>query len=119
MNWYIAKLVFRIISGKGNHKPQFDEQLRLIQASNELEALRKAEKLGTESQETFFNNRNETVQWKWTGVADLHQLHDLSDGVEICSHIEEVDNADIYEEIVRRKSAYLHGDHILKSLQLA
>jgi len=27
MNWYLAKLVFRIICGDGDHTPQFDEQL--------------------------------------------------------------------------------------------
>jgi len=30
MNWYLAKMVFRIICGEGNHTAQFDEQLRLI-----------------------------------------------------------------------------------------
>ncbi|MEP7129294.1 MAG: DUF4288 domain-containing protein, partial [Chitinophagales bacterium] len=29
MNWYLAKIVFRIICGDGLHQPQFDEQLRL------------------------------------------------------------------------------------------
>ena len=41
MNWYIAKIVFRIITGDGNHMPQFDEQLRLINANNEEEAFEK------------------------------------------------------------------------------
>ncbi|RYY10197.1 MAG: DUF4288 domain-containing protein, partial [Chitinophagaceae bacterium] len=27
MNWYLAKLIFRIVCGQGNHTPQFDEQL--------------------------------------------------------------------------------------------
>lgn len=35
MNWYVAKLIFRITFGNGNHPPQFDEQLRLISASGE------------------------------------------------------------------------------------
>ncbi|MFA6946933.1 MAG: DUF4288 domain-containing protein, partial [Pedobacter sp.] len=32
MNWYVAKLIFRITCRNGNHQPQFDEQLRLISA---------------------------------------------------------------------------------------
>ena len=36
MKWYLAKLVYRIICGEGNHKPQFDEQLRLIYAEDDL-----------------------------------------------------------------------------------
>ena len=42
MNWYMAKIVFRIICGEGHHTPQFDEQLRLIGATNEEEAFEKA-----------------------------------------------------------------------------
>ncbi|MCF8452420.1 MAG: DUF4288 domain-containing protein [Pedobacter sp.] len=42
MNWYVAKLIFRITCGNGNNQPQFDEQLRLISASGEKEALIKA-----------------------------------------------------------------------------
>ncbi|HEV3251858.1 MAG TPA: DUF4288 domain-containing protein, partial [Puia sp.] len=42
MNWYLAKIVFRIICGEGQHIPQFDEQLRLIEAGNEVEAFEKA-----------------------------------------------------------------------------
>ena len=30
MNWYLSKIIFRIICGEGRHTPQFDEHLRLI-----------------------------------------------------------------------------------------
>ena len=46
MNWYVAKIVFRIISGEGNHNAQFDEQLRLISAEDERQAFEKATVLG-------------------------------------------------------------------------
>jgi hypothetical protein len=32
MKWYLAKFVYQVISGNGNHSPQFDEQMRLIRA---------------------------------------------------------------------------------------
>lgn len=38
MNWYLTKIVYRIICGQGNHTAQFDEQLRLIQADSAQEA---------------------------------------------------------------------------------
>ncbi len=41
MNWYLSKIVYRIICGQGNHTPQFDEQLRLIQAESTQEAFEK------------------------------------------------------------------------------
>jgi hypothetical protein len=28
MRWFVAKIVYQIICGNGNHMPQFDEQLR-------------------------------------------------------------------------------------------
>lgn len=42
MNWYLAKMVFRILCGDGNHRAQFDEQLRLISAVSREEAFHKA-----------------------------------------------------------------------------
>lgn len=33
MNWYVAKLIFRITCGNGNHQPQFDGQY--IEMSNQ------------------------------------------------------------------------------------
>ena len=38
MNWYLTKMVFRIICGDGSHKAQFDEQLRLIHANSKEDA---------------------------------------------------------------------------------
>ena len=46
MKWFLAKLVFLIHCGNGNHTPQFDEQLRLIYAEDELHAFHKARLLG-------------------------------------------------------------------------
>ncbi len=46
MKWYLAKLVFRIICGEGEHTAQFDEQLRLIKANNKEEAFHKAKRVG-------------------------------------------------------------------------
>ena len=46
MKWYLAKIVFQIICGEGMHTPQFDEQLRLIEAANEDLAFEKASTLG-------------------------------------------------------------------------
>lgn len=55
MNWYLTKLVYRIICGQGNHTPQFDEQLRLIEAGHSEEAYEKAVALGEREQDQFFN----------------------------------------------------------------
>ncbi len=43
MYWFLAKIVYQIVCGEGNHTAQFDEQLRLVQAADENEAFDKAQ----------------------------------------------------------------------------
>ena len=57
MNWYLAKIVFKIICGNGNHAAQFDEQLRLVNANTKMLALQKAIELG-KSEEDMMKVRN-------------------------------------------------------------
>lgn len=104
MNWYLAKMIFRIICGDGNHTAQFDEQLRLIAASNKDEAFHKAQLLGGREQEMFFNNNQQLVQWQFINVSELYQLNELIDGAEVYSRIEEKENADSYLHIVYKKA---------------
>jgi len=110
MNWYLAKIVFRIICGTGNHTAQFDEQLRLIKASNESEAFDKACEIGMQEQDEFFNEQEKLVQWKFINVAELYKLSGLLDGAELYSRIQEADDADTYIELTNKKAA-----HILKN----
>jgi Domain of unknown function (DUF4288) len=104
MKWYLAKIVFRIICGDGEHTPQFDEQLRLISASNEDEAFNKAFSIGKKEQDTFFNLKQQLVRWQFVDVSELYQLHNLIDGAELYSRITEVDDAEAYTCFVHRKA---------------
>src|SRR2546428_5856383 len=118
MNWYLAKIIFQIICGNGNHTPQFDEQLRLILAEDETEALMKAKKLGEVEQDSFFNEQNQLVKWQFIDVAELYRLSNMIDGAEIFSRIEEYENADAYLELVHRRAAQLQQTESRKLLQL-
>jgi len=51
MKWYLAKFVYQVISGNGNHTPQFDEQMRLIRADEFAWAKEKASYSSTEEPE--------------------------------------------------------------------
>ncbi len=104
MNWYLAKMVFRIICGDGNHTAQFDEQLRLVSANSKEEAFHKAQLLGKKEEEIFFNRQQQLVQWQFISVSELYQLNDLIDGAEVYSRIEEKENADSYLHIVYKKA---------------
>jgi uncharacterized glyoxalase superfamily metalloenzyme YdcJ len=105
MNWYLAKIVYRILCGEGNHTAQFDEQLRLIMAEDESEAFAKATSTGRSEADTFYNNRQELVQWQFVNVSELYRLQQLIDGAEVYSRITEVDDAEAYTDFVHHKAA--------------
>jgi hypothetical protein len=119
MNWYLAKLIFRIVCGDGEHTPQFDEQLRLISASSKEEAFEKAQHVGKKEQETFYNRRQQLVQWQFINVSEIYVISDLIDGAELYSRIEERDNAEAYIDIVNQKADNILFTTTHQLLQLA
>jgi hypothetical protein len=118
MNWYLAKLVFRIICGEGKHTAQFDEQLRLIAATGKEEAFTKAVTVGKKEEETFFNNKEQLVKWEFINVSELYLLSELIDGAELYSRIEEQDNADAYVYTVNQKADNIFFTQTPQLLQL-
>ncbi|MCC6289353.1 MAG: DUF4288 domain-containing protein [Chitinophagaceae bacterium] len=117
MNWFLAKIVYRIICGDGNHTPQFDEQLRLITAENEKDALQKAYNIGKQEEDCFYNNVEKLVQWKFINVAELYKIANLIDGAELYSRIEEKENGDLYTEMVHKRAAHLQLNSVAHFLQ--
>ena len=118
MNWYLAKIVFRIVCGDGNHTAQFDEQLRLISADKKEEALLKAQLLGSRGEEMFFNNNRQMVHWQFVNVSELYKLSELIDGAELYSRIEEKENGDSYVQLVNEKAALIGSGNTLELLEL-
>jgi len=118
MKWYLAKIVYRILCGEGNHTAQFDEQLRLITANNEEKAFEKAALIGHNDAETFFNAKQELVQWQFVNVSELYRLQQLIDGAEVYSRITEVDDAEGYINFVHHKANGLQqkSSHALLNL---
>ncbi len=119
MNWYLAKFVFRITCGEGNHTPQFDEQLRLIAANSQKEAFNKAQKTGQSEEETFFNDRQQLVKWEFINISELYMLSELIDGAELYSRIEEKENAEAYTLTVHQKAENLFFTPAHEWLRLA
>lgn len=104
MNWYLAKINFRIICGAGNHKPQFDEQLRLILAEDNLHAFYKARLIGEQEGNT---DCGPNVKWTFLDVSELHLLSELTDGAELYSHVREDEEPDIYIRNTKRRALQL------------
>ena len=118
MNWYLSKLVYRIICGEGSHTPQFDEQLRLIEAGDEKEAFDKATEIGKQEQDQFYNQQQKLVQWKFINIAELYKLSGLLDGAELYSRIQETENADLYIELTNKKAAHIRLNSTHKFLEI-
>ena len=118
MNWYLSKIIFRIICGEGQHTPQFDEQLRLIAANDENEAFEKALAIGRLEQDDFYNHEQQLVQWKFINVSELYRLSGLLDGAEMYSRIQETDDADAYIDLANRRADHIRLNNTHKLLKL-
>ncbi len=104
MNWYLATLVFNINIDNGKHTSQFDEQVRLLQASSVEDAFYKAKYLGKQEEDSFTNSENQTVAWKFIDVADLHALQNVKDGQQLYSTTHEKEDSGSFIELIRHKS---------------
>ena len=118
MNWFLAKIVYRIVCGKGEHTPQFDEQLRLIGAEDADAAFAKAQAIGTQEQDSFLNHQRHLVQWQFVNVSELYKISALIDGAELYASVQETDNADIYMQMVHKKAEHIKQNITHKYLQL-
>ena len=119
MNWYLAKLVFQIVCGEGDHRPQFDEQLRLVAANSKESAFEKAQRLGSEGEDNFYNQKEQLVRWQFINVCEIYRLSELIDGAELYSRIEERDNADEYIRVINKKAENILFTKTHQLLQLA
>lgn len=104
MKWYVAKIIYRIICGDGAHVAQFDEQLRLFEAYDTAGALYKARAAGEAEAVVFYNQQQQLVRWQFIDVSDIYPLHEVVDGTELYSRIEERDNGADYEAFIRSKA---------------
>jgi hypothetical protein len=107
MSWYIAKIVFNIKAENTDHMPQFDEQLRLIEADSMEEAFLKARGLGLGEEDSFLNDKCNTVKWEFINVSEIVPLKKLEDGMELYSRIHETTEANSYIHCVHQKAVFL------------
>jgi hypothetical protein len=107
MNWYISKIVFKISAENTQQKPQFDEQLRLIAADCLEEAFLKARTIGLAEEDSFLNDKMNTVKWEFINVSEVLPLKHLEDGMELYSHIHETEEAKSYIHCVHQKAIFL------------
>jgi len=104
MNWYITKVIFAITREDSQSKKQFDEQLRLIAASDKEEAFFKARAIGLAEEECFYSDNNKKVRWEFINVSEVIPVKGLEDGAELYSRIHETDEGSSYIHSIHQKA---------------
>jgi len=104
MNWYIAKIVYQIVNGGGTHKPQFDEQFRLIKADELDWAWEKAQVIGRMEENAFLNSRKQFTEWKYIAVEDVTLISALEDGAQLYARTEEPENLNEYITLTKARA---------------
>ena len=118
MKWYLARIVYQIKCCTNQGLAQFEDQLRLIAAGTETEALIKVKLVGENEQLCFVDNQNHLVQWSFINVSELYCISEFLDGAELYSAITEVSDARGYIKLVNDKSAKLHQNPTRNQLNL-
>lgn len=112
MNLYLSKLVFNILIDNNKETQQFDEQTRIIEANNLESAFLKAKALGKKEEETFFNEKNQQISWKFIDVTDLYALQEFKDGEQLFSNTHETVDGDSFIKYIREKSMLLQTNFL-------
>jgi hypothetical protein len=107
MNWYVAKIIFRIATSSGQEVAQFDEHLRLIRAESFEQAFIKARLIGITEEDVPSTPQDKNTKWEFVNISELIPLKELCDGLEVYSQIHETVEARSYVNLVHQKAAAL------------
>jgi len=111
MNWYITKIVFKISSAKESTLAQFDEQLTLIAAETNEEAILKARTQGINEEAKSLIDITQLRKWEFINVAEVEKITQFRDGIELYSHVHETNEEHNYINFVHYKAAELQRRH--------
>lgn len=89
---------------------EFDEQLRLIHAEDDLHAFQKARLIGEKEGEIQVQCAGSLMCWKFVDVCEIHKMEKMVDGAEMYSQIRVQENADAYIRDTQRRALHLF-DH--------
>lgn len=83
--WYVAVLVLEVTLDEDSSRSLTDLQVRLISASSDEYAYRRALQLGEGENHSYRNSDGQPVSWRCTGLRDLRRLdaEDFEDGLEV------------------------------------
>jgi len=106
-SWFVAKIIFNIVTTVPVSKSQFEEQLRLVEAKSTEEAFLKARAIGIGEEEILTHREGQLVKWEFVDVADLMPLQSFRNGLEIYSQIHETEESQHYIHSIHQKGMKL------------
>jgi len=115
MNWYLVKLIFSLDGYDNTKNAQFDEQLRLINATNEEAAYFKAKQMGKQFQSTFSTENGNLLSFNFIDVSEVIKVEQLSDGVEIYSNTIETHDKKTFIQSVIQKGMAIQSKYLVFS----
>ncbi len=105
MQYYLVKLVFQLKQGNQLLK-QFDEQIRLLTASDSFEVFFKARQIGHKEEDKPTEAFSKPLQWKFLDVTEIVPVQLQQDGVELFSQVSEKDMHS-FKQAVKHQAARL------------
>lgn len=116
MKPYLAKIIYRVVCSGEQPASQFDEQLRLIFAEDDLHAFHKARLMGQKEADTGARDGRKPASWQFIDVTEIHLLEEIADGVELFSIIREQENAAAHIKRIRTTSLKLYENCLNKNI---
>ena len=113
MNWYLTKIVFKINPAKESMLAQFDEQLTLIEAISQEEAILKARMHGILEEAKSIADTTQVCKWDFINVAEAERILQFQNGIELYSHVHETSEEHNYINFVHHKAAELQLKSVL------
>jgi Domain of unknown function (DUF4288) len=89
MKPFIAQIIYRI-ECEGLPTDQYEEQWRLIYATDEEHAIAAAKETGNKEETTFIDRHGRTIDWRMLAVKDV-QPADLRNGALLFSTVREAE----------------------------
>ena len=92
--WHSAKLLFEArIDGAIPADGLREESIRILQATSNEEALRRAEQLGRAAEHEYSNEAGQLARWCFVGVLEVQSLDEsvIVDGTEVFSTLTRVE----------------------------
>lgn len=113
MNWYLVKLIYSLDGYDNQANAQFDEQIRLISASNEESAYFKGKQMGKKLQNKFINENGIMLSWTFIDVSEVVKVEELEDGVELYTNTIEAHDKKSFINSVLQKGMAIQSKHLV------